>query len=258
MGMLDEPCAPTSHVLVSGTSAGLGQSYSACECGRRYPLQISRSILSRLLYRYVKLCQNNHGSNFDQDIREAISPRTPAIACELSCLGVVPVGTPVLHKPTRYVECGSGLMVELGNYMLRVMAQAQGIGLAANQIGLPIRVLCHDMHSVVTDVLINPLILQRSGLVTLSEGCLSLRIDGAYAATPRSRRVVVAACAPTGEEVIISAGGRLARILQHEIDHLDGIEYVQRLRGADKLRVYDLMRERKVDIDLMPPLFDHK
>jgi peptide deformylase len=133
------------------------------------------------------------------------------------------------------------------------MRSARGIGLAANQVGVPVQVLIHKMDSVAPAMLINPTLLRQSGVWEYNEGCLSLKVDETAAPVRRPKSVMVRAATIEGKTIVLNADELLARVLLHEIDHLSGIEYVQRLVGRERSRVYQAMRERGIDVACMPP-----
>lgn len=110
--------------------------------------------------------------------------------------------------------------------MLETMYDANGVGLAAPQIGILKRVVVIDIGEDGPGPLklINPVILERSGVQDGPEGCLSC--PGIWGDVKRSKYVKVKALNPDGEEIIIEGEDFLARALQHEIDHLDGILFI--------------------------------
>ncbi len=116
--------------------------------------------------------------------------------------------------------------------MFEVMYQSDGIGLAANQVNLPYRLFVMNVEAdpAVKEaelVFINPVIKRRKGQVEESEGCLSL--PGIRAPVVRAEEVIVQAYNLAGEEVRFRATGLAARAVQHEVDHLDGILFIDRL-----------------------------
>jgi peptide deformylase len=117
--------------------------------------------------------------------------------------------------------------------MVDTMYAAPGIGLAAPQIGVPLRVTVIDLTAGKKGgellALINPEFVERDGMQLEEEGCLSL--PGFNATVARPSRAVVRALDRTGKERVIEGTGLLARALQHEIDHLDGLLFLDRLRG---------------------------
>jgi peptide deformylase len=117
--------------------------------------------------------------------------------------------------------------------MTETMYAAPGIGLAAPQIGVPLRVCVIDLSvgkrggELIT--LVNPEFVEREGMQLEDEGCLS--VPGFNATVARPARVVVRGLDRTGTARTVEGTGLLARALQHEIDHLDGVLFLDRLRG---------------------------
>lgn len=120
---------------------------------------------------------------------------------------------------------------ELVRDMFETMHAASGVGLAAPQIGVGRRVIVVDVSPVETEspplALVNPEIVERSGSVEGMEGCLS--VPGVEGMVPRAEFVLVRGLDPQGQPVRIRATGFLARALQHEIDHLDGVLFIDRI-----------------------------
>lgn len=123
---------------------------------------------------------------------------------------------------------------ELVRDLFETMYAASGVGLAAPQVGVGKRVIVVDVSPVEENIaplgLVNPEIVERKGLVEGTEGCLS--IPGVEGVVPRAESVLVRALDPQGQPVRIRAEGLLARALQHEIDHLDGILFIDRIPAA--------------------------
>jgi len=124
---------------------------------------------------------------------------------------------------------------ELGERMVELMVEAMGLGLAANQVGRLERliVLSPTGEPDKAQVYLNPRIIERSGRVTDAEGCLS--VPGVRAKVTRAERVVVAARRLDGEQVTLEATGYTARAWQHEIDHLDGLLFIQKVGPAARV-----------------------
>ncbi|NLZ93782.1 MAG: peptide deformylase, partial [Firmicutes bacterium] len=119
-------------------------------------------------------------------------------------------------------------IIKLLNDMAETMYDANGVGLAAPQIGIAKRLVVIDVADENNLLkLINPEIIARSGRETAIEGCLSF--PGVAGEVERAGSVTVKALVPTGETIELQATGLLARALQHEIDHLDGILFVDRV-----------------------------
>jgi len=112
--------------------------------------------------------------------------------------------------------------------MFTTMRAARGVGLAAPQVGVPLRVLIAGLGKIRL-ALVNPLIRRRRGIQVGPEGCLS--IPGIYGDVRRSLHVVVEGQDPRGRRVVARGTGLLARVLQHEIDHLNGVLFIDRIVG---------------------------
>jgi peptide deformylase len=132
---------------------------------------------------------------------------------------------PVLRMATRDVTEFDEALATLAERMVRVMQGAAGVGLAAPQIGVLQRVLVHQADEEGDPVvLVNPHVVARGEeLDVMEEGCLSLDAAGVTVEVERSSAITVEARSPSGEELRIEAEGLAARVIQHEIDHLDGV-----------------------------------
>jgi peptide deformylase len=155
---------------------------------------------------------------------------------------IVKYGHPVLHSPAERVEAIDAHIQALIDDMIDTMYAAPGIGLAAPQIGVPLRVMVVDL-SVGEDpsqriALINPEIVERQGEQRRDEGCLS--VPGFEGAPSRPQSVTIRGLAPDGEERRLTGTDLLARAFCHEIDHLDGLLFVDRLSPLKR----DLMQRR--------------
>jgi peptide deformylase len=140
-------------------------------------------------------------------------------------------GDPVLRRKAAEVTEFDETLHSLIDDMRETMAAYSGIGLAATQVGVLQRVLVVDVplddNQRAQHVLVNPTIHSRAGSESGEEGCLS--IPGIYEDVNRSLRIQVRALDPAGQPVELEAEGYLARAIQHEIDHLDGVLFVDRL-----------------------------
>ena len=132
----------------------------------------------------------------------------------------------LLRKKSQAVPEITPNVIKLLDRMQETMYAAHGVGLAAPQVGILKRVVVIDVGEEGPGVLrlINPEILERSGVQNGPEGCLSC--PGMYGDVKRSQYVKVKALNEQGEEMIIEAEDFLARALQHEIDHLEGILFI--------------------------------
>lgn len=148
----------------------------------------------------------------------------------MSRLEVRILGDPVLRKPAEPVKEVTDTLKKLISDMFDTMYAEEGVGLAAPQVGISDRVIVIDPHQEDTEkfALINPEILEASKVTEKAEeGCLS--IPGVRDIVERSSRVRVKGLSPEGEAREFEAEGLLARILQHEIDHLNGVLFIDRL-----------------------------
>ncbi len=132
--------------------------------------------------------------------------------------------------------------------MFDTMYEHEGIGLAAPQVNVLKRVVTIDIEGDKTNqvVLINPEIIESSGEAAIEEGCLS--IPGHRALVPRKEKVKVKALNRKGEEVIYDADGLFAICIQHEIDHLNGILFVDHISALKRQRIKEKMIKLKKQI----------
>lgn len=144
---------------------------------------------------------------------------------------IVTYPDPVLLAKSAPVPRVTDAVRDLVRDLFDTMSAAKGVGLAAPQIGVGRRVIVVDVSPVEPEkpplALVNPEVVARRGLVEGTEGCLS--VPGVEGVVPRSEWVAVKALNEKGEPVRIEATGLLSRALQHEIDHLDGILFIDRI-----------------------------
>jgi peptide deformylase len=148
-------------------------------------------------------------------------------------------GDPVLHSPCESVSDFSAGLNKLIEDMFATMYAAQGVGLAANQVGVPLRVFVYDCpdDEEVRHLghIVNPRLVEVDGFTVRGpEGCLSL--PGLEAGTERYDHAVVEGVTSDGEPVRLEGTGFFARCLQHECDHLEGLVYPDRLGGWRRAR----------------------
>lgn len=148
-----------------------------------------------------------------------------------------------ISKPLKRVDAELRRIIDA---MFERMYEAEGIGLAANQVDLPYRLFVLNLTSDPAQkdeqlVFINPVITQRKGTSEGTEGCLSL--PGLYAPVRRADKIVVTAYNLAGQEIEYEAGDLFAKAVQHELDHLDGILFIDRLTEAGKLAVKARLQE---------------
>jgi peptide deformylase len=149
---------------------------------------------------------------------------------------ILTYGHPILRTPTRPVTDFDGELDRLIDDMVETMYAAPGVGLAANQVGSPHRLFVanpsaeHDPSRLL--VVINPELVETDGEQVTEEGCLS--IPDFREEVRRARRVLLRGLDRTGRPVEIEAEELLARIFQHELDHLNGMLFVDRLSPAKR------------------------
>ena len=149
---------------------------------------------------------------------------------------ILRLGDSILGEPARAVDAITPEIDKLIDDMIETMYAAPGIGLAAPQVGVSLKIFVIDL-SVGKDpaalyAMINPQFVEREGMQLEEEGCLS--IPGFTATVARPKRVVVKGLNRQGDEYTIEGTGLLARALQHEIDHLNSCLFVDRLRGISR------------------------
>ena len=139
---------------------------------------------------------------------------------------IVKVGDDVLRKICRTQMTFDQKLWSLLDDMAETMYKAEGVGLAAPQVGILRRVCVVDVGDGLIE-LINPVITEKSGIQKGNEGCLS--VPDRFEEVTRPNKVTVKAQNRMGENIEIKAEGFLARAFCHEIDHLDGILYIDRI-----------------------------
>jgi peptide deformylase len=136
------------------------------------------------------------------------------------------LGSPVLRQRSDEVETVDDDVRSIVESMFDTMDAAQGVGLAANQVGIARRIAVIDAEGS-RIAMINPRIVSTEGRATAEEGCLS--IPDVFADVTRSERVVLEALDADGRPYQLEVGALAARAIQHEIDHLDGILFLDHL-----------------------------
>jgi len=149
---------------------------------------------------------------------------------------ILKYGDSVLHDKARTVDAITPDIDRLVDDMIETMYAAPGVGLAAPQVGVPVRLFVVDV-SIGRDpegllVVINPEFVERDGVQLEEEGCLS--VPGFNATVVRPMRAVVKGLDRHGNSQQYEGTGLLARAFQHEMDHLDGTLFVDRLRGIKR------------------------
>ena len=152
----------------------------------------------------------------------------------MSIIPIHVVPDPVLRQKSKRVRSIDGSINRLIDDMLETMHSANGVGLAAPQLGTLLRVIVIGIPGEEDIALINPEVVRRTGERVVSEGCLS--IPGYIGQIKRAESVRVKGRDRNGKEIRIKASELLAQALEHEIDHLNGVLYIDYLESMDELR----------------------
>jgi peptide deformylase len=165
----------------------------------------------------------------------------------MATLNILRYPDPRLKKQAATVKKVDDRIRKLVRDMAETMYAAPGVGLAATQVDVHQRVIVIDISATMDRllVLINPEIIEKTGVSTLEEGCLS--VPGIYDQVERAERIKVQALNADGERFELEADGLLAVCIQHEMDHLDGkmfVEYLSRLKQT-RIRTKMLKLDRE-------------
>jgi peptide deformylase len=156
---------------------------------------------------------------------------------------VVIIGNEVLRQKCKPVEKVTEELVKITEQMFELMESKDGVGLAAPQVGIPERFFVVESDDNIRRVFINPQIIKTSQETgPYDEGCLS--IPGEYETIIRPTSVTVQALNEKGRPFTLEADGLLARIIQHEYDHLEGILYIDRGDQFTKFKIEEKFKHR--------------
>jgi peptide deformylase len=154
----------------------------------------------------------------------------------MAVLSVRKYGDPVLRRRAKPVEAVTPEVRKIIEDMVDTMYDEVGLGLAAPQVGASLRLMVvGDEDGREARALINPVITEQGGEIVAEEGCLSL--PGIFAPVKRAEWVRLEAHDPEGRPVAIAARGLRARVFQHEMDHLDGVLFIDRLDPVTRDRI---------------------
>ena len=140
---------------------------------------------------------------------------------------------PVLRQKAKRVPAIDSSIQRLIDDMVETMQQANGVGLAAPQVGVSLRVVVLQMPGEEPIAIINPKMVKRAGEREVTEGCLS--VPGYAGEIKRSLSVTVKGQNRQGKAIRLKSTGLMAEALEHELDHLNGILYVDHIESQDKL-----------------------
>ena len=153
------------------------------------------------------------------------------------------IGDPVLRQRAGEVTDVNGKLARLADDMLTTMYEAPGLGLAAPQVGVQKRLFVYDLGEG-PQVVINPEVREARGEWAYDEGCLS--IPGLAFELVRPKEVHLVGYDLHGNELSIEADELLARCFQHELDHLDGVLFIERLEHDDRKAAMKIIREQRL------------
>ncbi|HTN75160.1 MAG TPA: peptide deformylase [Pirellulaceae bacterium] len=162
---------------------------------------------------------------------------------------IIPYPHSTLRRKAKLVKRVDSELRNIIHAMFDLMYEARGIGLAANQVDIPLRFFIintdADPNKGEERVFINPVITQPKGFAEAEEGCLSL--PGLYGNVTRPKQVRINAYDLEGREINEELTGLLARAAQHELDHLDGVLFIDRMTETGKFAAQDALHEFEID-----------
>ena len=161
----------------------------------------------------------------------------------MAILEIKEYGEPDLREKALPVKEITPEILNLIKDMAETMYTASGVGLAASQVGVPKRIILVDGEEDGLIVLINPMIIKSEGEVVAEEGCLS--VPDIYSQVKRSSKVTIKALNENGDPIEITKEGLTARALQHEIDHLDGILFIDRIGRMERQILLNKLKKKK-------------
>jgi peptide deformylase len=171
------------------------------------------------------------------------------MSVEMSLLGIVNYPHPTLRRVSRTIKRVDAELRSTVGRMFELMYEANGIGLAANQVDVPLRMFVLNLSGSPEDgeefVFINPVLSHPKGQAEQEEGCLSL--PGLVGNVRRPERIRIEAYDLAGREIRLELDGLFARAAQHEVDHLDGVLFVDKLSETGKMAVREELRELELE-----------
>ena len=166
-------------------------------------------------------------------------------------------GDPVLKQRANEITDVDGTLVRLAEDMTETLYEASGLGLAAPQVGVQKRLFVYDLREDEgPKVLINPTISESRGEWVYEEGCLS--VPGLAWEIVRPKEIHLTGYDLDGNEVSIEADELVARLFQHELDHLDGVLLLDRMEKPQRKAAMKELRERMLNGGLQPGTSNHE
>ena len=159
-------------------------------------------------------------------------------------------GDPVLRQKAAEVTDIDGTLVKLAADMIAPLREVSGLGLAAPQVGVSKRMFIYDLHDGEgVRTLVNPVISESRGEWEYDEGCLS--VPGLYFPIVRPKEIHITGYDLEGKEVSLEADELLARLFQHELDHLEGVLLLDLLDTDTKKKALKELRKRSLSVDAL-------
>lgn len=148
----------------------------------------------------------------------------------------------ILKKKCKEVKAVDSCIREILEEMRSLMIESKGVGIAANQVGLDISLIVVEAKDVIFK-LVNPVIVKTQGNISVIEGCLSF--PGLELKIKRADKIWIKALNEKGENIVLESEGVLAVIFQHEIDHINGITFIDRISFLEKLKIHPQLKKIK-------------
>jgi peptide deformylase len=170
----------------------------------------------------------------------------------MDALTILKYPDPRLRRVAKRITELTDEILERIPLMFEAMREDNGIGLAAPQVGWNVRLFVMNCSGEPDDdqVLLNPVITERVGRGTMEEGCLSL--PGVFAKVERPTRIVVEAVDLEGDSISVEADGLVARCIQHELDHLEGVLFIDKVSPARRGKIKKPLAQLKEDYKQSP------
>ena len=188
---------------------------------------------------------HDHEVEVDDDAREAAEERLREQIRRQALAQIRQYPDVALRMKAKEVTEFDEYLMQLVERMIELMGDAQGVGLAATQVGVLQRLFVFDLEDGGPKAVVNPRFLERSDETsTEEEGCLSL--EGVRVPVERSTKVTLEGVDPSGAEVRFELEGLNARVVQHEADHLDGVLIIDRTDAEHRKEALGLLRPQTV------------
>jgi peptide deformylase len=189
--------------------------------------------------------EHDHDHEVDEELTDAAEERERERIRRRALAQIRQYPDPALRMKAKEVVEFDPYLMQLIERMITLMADAQGVGLAATQVGVLQRVFVFELENEGTKAVVNPRLLDASSETeTEEEGCLSL--EGIRVPVERARKITLEGVDPSGEEVRFELEDLGARVVQHEVDHLDGVLIIDRTDAEHRAEALGELRPKTV------------